>query len=61
VKNLSPEIKERYPETEWKKISGLRDKLIHHYFGVDWDIVIDILGNKIPPLHEMIEKILAES
>ena len=60
VKNLSRDFKEEHLEIEWKKIAGLRDKLIHHYFGVDWDIVWDILQNKIPELHNQIETILDE-
>ena len=43
VKKLSNDFKERHGEVEWRKIAGLRDKLIHHYFGVDWDIVWDII------------------
>jgi uncharacterized protein with HEPN domain len=39
VKNLSPDFKKQHKEIEWKKISGLRDRMIHGYFGVNWDIV----------------------
>ena len=46
VKNLPEDFKDEYPELEWKKIAGIRDKLIHHYFGVDWDIVWDVIQNK---------------
>ena len=48
VKNLSPDFKKRYKEIEWKKIAGLRDKMIHGYFGVNWDIVWDVIRNQIP-------------
>ncbi len=58
VKNLSPDFKKRYKETEWKKISGLRDKMIHGYFGVNWDIVWDVIRNQIPKLREQVESIL---
>jgi len=58
VKNLSEDFKERNPEVEWKKIAGLRDKLIHRYFGVDWDIVWDIIKNKLPDLEEKIRKLI---
>jgi uncharacterized protein with HEPN domain len=58
VKNLSPDFKRRFIEIEWKKIAGLRDKMIHGYFGVNWDIVWDVIKNQIPKLKEQVENIL---
>ncbi len=58
VKNLSPDFKKQYKEIEWKKISGLRDKMIFGYFGVNWDIVWDVIRNQIPKLREQVESIL---
>jgi len=58
VKNLSPGFKKQHNEIEWKKISGLRDKMIHGYFGVNWDIVWDVIRNQIPKLKVQVEKIL---
>ena len=44
TKNISQTLKERYPDIPWKDISGMRDKLIHQYFGVDltavWETVV---------------------
>ena len=60
VKNLSTDFKKRYKDIEWKKISGLRDKIIHYYFGVNWDIVWDVIKNKLPELKEQVENILAK-
>lgn len=56
VKNISNQYKDENPEIEWRKIAGLRDKLIHHYFGVDWDLVWDVLENKIPELEKNLKK-----
>ena len=50
VKNLSVDCKLKHPGIEWKKISGLRDVLIHQYFGVDLYLVWDVLQKKIPEL-----------
>jgi len=60
VKNLSESFKKKHPEVEWRKIAGLRDKLIHHYFGVDWDIVWDIIRNKIPELEVKMRRLIEE-
>ena len=60
VKNLSESFKRKHSEVEWKKIAGLRDRLIHHYFGVDWDIVWDVIKNKIPDLEEKIRRLIEE-
>ena len=43
VKNVPEEIRFEYPEVEWKAMAGMRDKLIHHYFGVDYELVWDII------------------
>lgn len=60
VKNLSAGFKRKHKEVEWKKIAGLRDKIIHQYFGVNYDIVWDVIKNKLPTLKGTLEKILAD-
>ena len=60
VKNISKGIKARYPKVEWRKIAGTRDMVIHSYFNVDLDIVLNIVKNEIPLLRRHILKIKEE-
>ncbi len=58
VKRLPKEFRQQYPHIPWRDIAGTRDKLIHDYFGVDYDLVWDIVTDDIPRLHEDIQTIL---
>ncbi len=57
VKHLPDDLRNRYPEVEWRKIAGLRDIVVHEYFGIDEDILWDIIQNKIPELLGSVERI----
>ncbi len=57
VKQLPKDFRDNYPEIEWRKIAGMRDKLIHNYFGVDYDIVWDAVINEIPYLDSKLQDI----
>ncbi|MBU0763691.1 MAG: DUF86 domain-containing protein [Bacteroidetes bacterium] len=59
VKNIPEEFRIRHPLIDWKGITGMRDKLIHHYFGVDYEIVWSVIKEEIPLLLETVEAIIA--
>jgi len=62
TKNIPDNFKQKYSHIDWRPMARMRDKLIHDYFGVDYDIVWDVVVNEIPELKQEIEKILlAES
>jgi len=58
VKNISPEIKKKHPEIPWKDMAGMRDILVHEYFGVVMDRVWDTAKNDIPKLKKQIKELL---
>ena len=60
AKHLSKETRNEHPDIPWKDIAGMRDKLIHGYFGVDIDAVWETIQNDIPELKSAIKKILEE-
>jgi uncharacterized protein with HEPN domain len=60
AKNLSTNFRKKYMQMDCKKIAGMRDKIIHFYFGVKWDIVWAVIKDKIPTLSEQINSIVNE-
>ena len=58
TKNISAELRHKYSHIDWRAIAGMRDRLIHHYFGVDYDIVWDAVTSKIPSLQQEIQRII---
>lgn len=57
-KRVSAELKGRHPEIPWKAMAGMRDKLIHAYFGVDWEVVWLTVKKELPKIKPFFERIL---
>jgi len=60
VKKLPDGFRKDYPDVEWAKIAGLRDILIHEYFGVNLEIIWDVVSNKIPDLKKSVKKMMQD-
>ncbi|WP_319507872.1 DUF86 domain-containing protein [uncultured Methanolobus sp.] len=60
AKNVPDEIKASYPDIPWRVIAGMRDRLAHGYFGIDYMIVWDVVGNRLIGLRDSIQAILVE-
>ena len=58
VKQLSDETRQDYPSVPWQDIAGMRDKLIHDYFGVDLEAVWDTVKRDVRPLKNVVQNIL---
>jgi len=58
VKALPEQVRLQGQDVDWKKIAGLRDILIHRYFGIDLDIIWDVIRNRLPVLGERVGKLL---
>jgi len=60
VKNISEPVRNKYPNVGWRAIAGMRDKLIHDYVEVDYDIVWDVITDKVPALMSEVERMLTD-
>jgi uncharacterized protein with HEPN domain len=59
-KNLSSELRAKCPDIDWKNIAGMRDKLIHAYFGVNLPLVWETVQNDLPQLKKQAQKMLKD-
>ena len=60
VKKIPPSVREKYPEISWQEVAGMRDKLIHEYFGVDTEMIWDTIEEDLLPLEQTVKKIIAK-
>jgi len=60
TKNLSEDFRKKHSDIEWRELAGLRDKLIHHYFSINWKRVWDVIKNLIPGIEDKLRKISEE-
>lgn len=58
TKKVPEEVKVKYPHVPWAEMAGMRDVLIHDYFGIDYDVVWNTISTDIPELHEALETII---
>lgn len=61
VKNIPESLRNKYPDIPWKEMAGMRDKLIHEYFGVKYEVVWDTVKTEIPELKSKFEEMFRES
>ncbi len=60
-KKIPDETRTQLASLEWRKMAGMRDKLIHDYGGVDYDIVWDVAANKAPELVDKLSPVIVEA
>lgn len=59
VKHLSDDLRRQYPDIPWRRVAGMRDEITHEYFGVDLNIVWNVVESHLPTLRQTIDDLLS--
>lgn len=57
TKQIDEDFRAKHPHIEWKKMAGMRNLIIHHYFGIDYGVVWDVASSKMPDLFVQLRRI----
>lgn len=60
AKKIPDSLREKYSAIPWKRMAGMRDKLIHEYFGIDLEILWEVINSELPPIKSLIQKVLED-
>lgn len=60
-KKIAAETRSGSPEVPWQDIAGMRDRIVHHYFGISLEIVWDVVANHLPVLRASVQRLLGEA
>lgn len=60
AKRIPEELREKYLDIPWKRMAGMRDKLIHEYSGIDLEIVWTVIKEELPPVKPLVEKVFQD-
>lgn len=58
AKKVPADLRAQHPDLDWRGMAGMRDRLIHDYFGVDYELVWDVVQHRVPEVRRQLESIL---
>jgi len=61
AKKVPDDTRGQLPDLDWRRMAGMRDRLIHDYFGVDFELVWDVVQSRVPEVRDQIRRFLESS